>query len=87
MSQDITGTRHDVTEASVLTPGQYGKASDGTWYCCVPLEGLPVVPLGITHTVIEHEDGSITVDSSILSSAGKGKVWHGRLEHGVWKEL
>jgi len=84
---DITGTRRDVTDSAELAPGEYGKSSDDTWYCCVPFAGLPIVPLSITHTVIEHEDGSITVDPSILSSAGKGKVWHGRLEHGVWKEL
>jgi hypothetical protein len=36
------------------------------------------------HTVIEHEDGTITVSPSILDDAHPGG-WHGFLERGVWR--
>jgi len=34
------------------------------------------------HTVVEHEDGTITVSPSILAPH-----WHGFLEHGVWRQV
>lgn len=43
------------------------------------------------HTIIEHEDGTITVSPSILISTsydgGKTYVtlWHGFLEKGIWR--
>lgn len=46
----------------------------------------------MNHTVVEHEDGTITVTPSILVSkcrkdGWKGKeLWHGHLERGVWRE-
>lgn len=36
-----------------------------------------------THTIVEHEDGTITVSPSILDPAPGG--WHGWLERGVWR--
>jgi hypothetical protein len=38
------------------------------------------------HTVIEHEDGTITVSPSILVMAGHKEEWHGFLERGVWRQ-
>ena len=39
------------------------------------------------HTVMEHEDGSITVTPSILiGPAGDSPGWHGFLERGVFRE-
>ncbi len=38
------------------------------------------------HKVTEHEDGTITVEPSILVSDASGQRWHGYLEHGVWRE-
>lgn len=35
------------------------------------------------HTIVEHEDGTITVSPSILYHGEKG--WHGFLEKGVWR--
>jgi len=47
----------------------------------------------ISHTVREEDDGTISVrpgdgsSNSILHSGGaKGKIWHGYIEHGEWKE-
>lgn len=37
------------------------------------------------HTVVEHEDKTITVDPSILISQGELGEWHGYLEKGVWR--
>lgn len=40
------------------------------------------------HEVTEHEDGTITVSPSILSTtATHGHDWHGYLERGVWREV
>jgi len=40
------------------------------------------------HEVTEHEDGTITVSPSILSTtADHGHDWHGYLERGVWREV
>jgi hypothetical protein len=41
------------------------------------------------HTVIEHEDGTVTVSPSILISTCREEqnveLWHGYLERGVWR--
>jgi hypothetical protein len=39
------------------------------------------------HTIVEHEDGTITVSPSILVTGSHGKQWHGYLERGVWREV
>lgn len=36
------------------------------------------------HTVVEHEDGTITVSPSILRTGGDGPSFHGWLKAGVW---
>lgn len=37
------------------------------------------------HSVIEHDDGTITVSPSILVTGHDGR-WHGYLERGTWRE-
>jgi len=66
-----------------LQPGDYGKDVDGVWHCWPPAEPGPGCLA--KHTVVEHEDGTITVSPSILISNHKGS-WHGYLERGVWRE-
>lgn len=63
----------------VVCPGDYGKDSDGLWWCKPP-KG----PSGVLsdHQIAEHDDGTITVTPSILMPG----VWHGYLERGVWRE-
>lgn len=51
------------------------KAPDGSEGCLDPS----------IHTVIEHEDGTITVSPSIDFSKRKLNGWHGWLERGVWR--
>ena len=65
-----------------LQPGEYGRWSDGTWYADTP-NGHGVNLGG--HGVIEHEDGTITVTSSILVGGKDNPLWHGFLERGVWR--
>ena len=72
----------------VLAEGDYGiDPRNGFWYCRPP--GCHMGCLK-NHKVVEHEDGSITVDPSILVSyeTSKGKVeWHGYLERGIWRKV
>ena len=61
-------------------PYWYGKTPNGHEACL------------LNHEITIHEDGTITVSPSILVSTsydgGKTMVnlWHGYLEHGVWRE-
>jgi hypothetical protein len=73
----------------ILEPGQYRRTvhpeHGPTWECCTPNghQGN----LG-RHEVVEHDDETITVSPSILVSVPPGtEVWHGYLEHGVWREV
>lgn len=65
-----------------LEEGDYGLASNGHWMAR---------PYGnhsgdlSKHTVVEHDDGTITVEPSILIDNGRNQ-WHGHLTHGVWDE-
>ena len=76
-----------------LKSGEYGKDVNGLWYC-VPPGRDPFSFMGTLgdgsgvkcHTVIEHEDGTITVTPSILISSHEGS-WHGYLKRGVWEEI
>lgn len=70
-----------------FSEGDYCKdPAEGVWYLRPP--GCNLGCLG-SHTVVEHEDGTITVSPSILHTEenANGKiVWHGHLERGVWRE-
>jgi hypothetical protein len=73
-------------------PGDYVKVPDGegprrpdgqpTWYIRDPDGKVGTL---WTHTVTEHEDGTITVSPSILDNSPGG--WHGYLERGVWRSV
>jgi len=70
--------------------GDYGKAENGDWFLKVPEErlgGFYHLKLDNRWTITEHDDGTITVNPSILIRGGPdGKVeWHGYLVHGVWR--
>jgi hypothetical protein len=73
---------------ALLNEGEYAQSPNGgTWYCCAP--GNYLGNLG-AHSVIEHEDGSITVSPSILISTtdhkgNRHELWHGYIERGVWR--
>lgn len=83
----IQGTRRDLPEDEYdLEPGEYGKSPDG-WFCCPPADGYGTGGIN-KHTIVEHEDGTITVTPSILFYDRDGNPgWHGYLTRGVWEEV
>lgn len=69
-------------------PGDFWKNVRGEWEACTPNGAHAGLRL---HTVIEHDDGTITVSPSIECNAPQhgptgGPYWHGFLEAGVWRE-
>jgi hypothetical protein len=83
----VTGKRRDLEEDEyALEMGEYGKNTEGHWYCRVPAPGFGVGGLG-KHDIVEHEDGTITVSPSILCYGHHDNQWHGYLERGVWREV
>jgi hypothetical protein len=84
----VVGKRRDLGEGEyALEMGEYGKNSEGKWFCRPPVKGYGVGSLG-KHTITEHDDGTITVSPSILFYNRDGSPgWHGYLERGVWREV
>jgi hypothetical protein len=78
-------------EMPSFAPGDYCKMTftegDGRveWWASHPKGGLGNLA---EHQIEEHEDGTITVNPSILVEAPgqPEKSWHGYLERGVWRE-
>jgi hypothetical protein len=74
-----------------LEPGDYGRSTlrelegrpAGWWQVCAP-DGSQGSLSPSIHTVIEHEDGTITVSPSLDFSKRKSGAWHGWLRAGVW---
>ena len=60
---------------------KHGCGSKPWWFIVDPRGDVGRIE---THTVTEHEDGSVTVSPSIAPYEAGG--WHGYLEHGVWRE-
>jgi hypothetical protein len=76
--------------ASACQPGDYCKVPDGIdprgggwWYCIAPTghQGAIGPPV---HTVVEHEDGTISVTPSLVFDTVPEKGYHGHLTGGVW---
>jgi len=65
-------------------PGRYEQRDDGTWMVCPP--GRRMLASIADHTVIEHDDGTITAEGSIGYSVAHDRhdYWHGWLRHGIW---
>ncbi len=71
----------------------YWKDQRGVWMLNLPHYGGCLGNLS-QHTVVEHENGTITVSPSILISARRciDGVWrdinvHGYLERGAWRDV
>lgn len=73
----LTRVYSDEKGRFALPPGSYGRHPDGSWWVRPP--GSSSGPL-FEHTVVEHEDGTITVDPSIMDDDV-----HGYLIRGEWK--
>jgi hypothetical protein len=66
-------------------PGAFWKTTSGTWYAWTPNGMLANLS---NHEIVEHEDRTITVSPSILTTSGHaGTRWHGYLVRGVWREV
>jgi hypothetical protein len=77
--------RPDNTAALNLLSGEYSYQTWTTppcWFIRDPKGDIGT--LGEKHTVIEHEDGTITVTPSIVNT--RGNHYHGFLERGIWRE-
>lgn len=84
----MTGTRlaDDTMWTSQLPHGSYWKLC-GVWYAITPNGHLANLS---NHRVVEHDDQMITVNPSIRVSTthpryGSIELFHGFLEHGVWR--
>ena len=88
----MTGRRIYLDSEKVYTslqPGEYCKYEDH-WICRCPTSEGNLLGTLDKHTVVEHEDGSISVTPSILCSMDYSPEhrqiqWHGFLERGVWR--
>lgn len=77
-----------------LEPGDYGRATNlatqgrpsGWWQVRAP-DGSQGSLSPNLHTVVEHDDGSITVTPSIDFSQRRSNGWHGYLERGTWRSV
>jgi hypothetical protein len=68
-----------------LKEGEY-KKHNGIWYARPPASENMVANLK-AHSVIEHEDGTITVSPSILITTWNKRRWHGYLKNGIFERL
>lgn len=84
----MQGRRVHDTPPHQLQPGDYGRwaADKGNWYACCPDGKLANLS---RHDVLEHPDGTITVEPSILvqQRGDTPPQWHGYLERGVWRQV
>jgi hypothetical protein len=74
----------DGIEPYLLEAGEYCKWN-GIIYAMTPDGKLANLA---NHTIINNQNGTITVSPSILVSGGeKDGSWHGYLENDVWREV
>lgn len=76
------GTRRDNLDGHLPANGEYGKNREGIWTAMTPNGHLANLS---AHTVTEHEDGTITVEPSILVKNKTTELWHGYLRKGMWE--
>lgn len=67
-----------------LSDGDYGfNPKSERWQVRPPGFNAGSIP---HHSVVEHDDGTITVSPSIVLVDGEDR-WHGFLERGVWRSV
>ena len=64
-----------------LQPGDYASSVYGLWCLRAPNGDAGTLKPSV-HTIIEHEDGTLTVSPSIQFETGQR--WHGYLKNGNW---
>ena len=65
----------------LLSQGDYGQDINGEWFARPPNCHTGSLK---THEVIEHDDGTITVNPSIIICNNGNNFYHGYLKHGEW---
>jgi len=84
MSKILQGKR--IYEGFPNNPGEYMKGEDGRWEFCLPT-GIHGAINSKAWKIAEHDDGTITVSPSILTTCHNHEYdWHGFLERGIWRE-
>lgn len=83
--------RYDPTTTDYDRNGNPLDAAPGDYWLDYRNEWRGVAPNGhrgnlSRHQVVEHDDATITVSPSIQVLADV-ELWHGYLEHGVWREV
>lgn len=78
-----------------LLSDEQSNLTHGVWWVAAPVgdaEGFAIARLTL-HTVREEDDGTISVrpgdgssNSILISRGGRGPVFHGYIEHGVWSD-
>lgn len=79
---------------AINAPASYGRCTNprtqggrtGWWMVTAPNGDVGSINPDI-HSVIEHEDGTITVAPSIDYSKRGNGVWHGWLERGIFRSV
>jgi len=77
-----------IYEGFPQNPGEYMKDEEhNRWVFCLP-NGIHGAINTKTWQITEHEDGTLTVSPSILTTVSNNPQysWHGFLEHGIWRE-
>lgn len=75
------GQRGDYGRINRTLEQVYGLENQLWWQVYAP-DGSACSLNPAIHSVQEHEDGTITVSPSIVTS-----TWHGFLERGVWRSV
>lgn len=80
----MKATRIEYDGDGIPAPGTYFKLGY-EWHAMTPNGHMANLA---AHSIEEHDDGTITVSPSILVSRPPFQpcLWHGYLEHGVWRE-
>lgn len=90
MSLERQGTRVYKYTGEILKEGEYAFCKKASCWYAHPYGTDLIANLG-RHTVIENDDGTITVRPSILiagiNDKGKNETWHGYLVNGIWTQL
>lgn len=70
----------DLPSDYCLVPDGVDPRGPSIWYLMDPTGGVGAL-LPSKHSVVVHDDGTITASPSIMMPGG----WHGWLERGVWR--
>lgn len=80
----------DMDELLQLKPGQYGfhgESRSALWFM-MPNGQIGHVEAPPWNSIVEHENGTVTVDPSIWNKSDDPAIdWHGFLRAGQWEQV